>query len=352
MDVTDSNLCPVATRGAASCLLQAIFTAVKEYFQNVDWLEEARLWITATIIAIVIMPIFYSLSLEVFMHRWINRLAVALHLEGVDIWRPPSEFALRKTWRWLPQTVRGEFRWFKEPSPDDEESVRYGDHKNDEPRKRHVCDPSTCPYEAEKRAVITDEGVSIYAWASRGGMILLENVDGLDFRFLGLDLLDPPLKRDDDQVAEDTFCQQLLMLGAKWWDSECRYEFLQSIKDCEGRSREAYLDGEPDATMREKLVVKVAWPSTGGFWVSEFDKARAGTLNMRCSSQHTLSLGLIQMASTMDERCELLSQRYCGKFFERAEDYTGDAFIDSWRTKTTGEVGPLVQVHKAEGPQQ
>ena len=119
-------------------------------------------------------------------------------------------------------------------------------------------------------------------------MIILNDVTALDYDFLGLDPLDPPAHRDDNQEAEDAFCQRLLLLGAKWWDSEVRYRFVVDIEDAaNGRigangGLRGHHDGSfrnmkrPDATLREKRWVKVRWPSTGGLWVSEFDTTWAG----------------------------------------------------------------------------
>lgn len=62
------------------------------------------------------------------------------------------------------------------------------------------------------------------------------------FHILGLSTIDPPLKLEhchnpnDKDVAggimakEDTFCQRLLLLGAKWWDSEARDCFLTKVR--------------------------------------------------------------------------------------------------------------------------
>jgi hypothetical protein len=85
------------------------------------------------------------------------------------------------------------------------------------------CLGITCPYDSTVRAKFTDDDIRIYAWPSRGGVIILDDAEAIDFEFLGLNPLDPPVERLDDQAAEDAFCQRLLLLGAKWWDSEARY---------------------------------------------------------------------------------------------------------------------------------
>ena len=87
----------------------------------------------------------------------------------------------------------------------------------------------------------------------------------IDFEFLGLNPLDPPVERADNQAAEDAFGQRLLLLDAKWWDGEARYLAMAHLGvygHADGVSR---MDVGPQPTMREKQFVKVGWPSTGDF---------------------------------------------------------------------------------------
>lgn len=86
-------------------------------------------------------------------------------------------------------------------------------------------------------------------------MIVLDSADAIDFEFLGLDPLDPPSWRLPNQGAEDAFCQRLLLLGAKWWDSEARYQIVSAIEDEAGgipRSLDFNIKEEPAPTMRGK----------------------------------------------------------------------------------------------------
>lgn len=83
------------------------------------------------------------------------------------------------------------------------------------PRRSYICGP-LYPYDSSLRTCFTNEIAKIYAWPSRGGVIVLEEAEAMDFQFLGLDPLAPPMERFDDQSAEDAFYQQLLLLGAKW----------------------------------------------------------------------------------------------------------------------------------------
>lgn len=213
----------------------------------------------------------------------------------------------------------------------------------------------TCPYDSTVRTHFSDNEVTIYGWPSRGGVIILNQADAIDFSFLSLDPLDPPFSRltvpkigdnilqDNLVESEDKFCQQLLMLGAKWWDSEARYSIVVAIKDGAKRAGNGsfVVADQPPATMREKRFVKVGWPSTGGLWVAEFDTVFAGV-----DEEDNLlpeAPSRLQMARTMDERCAILRDHFEATFYESVEEYKGFGFLGSWQEKNAGEVGPLLQ---------
>ena len=83
------------------------------------------------------------------------------------------------------------------------------------PRTPPSASAPTYPYDPTVRTTFTDIDARISAWPSHGGVIILDSAEAMDFEFLGLNPLDPPLRRLDDQAAEDKFFQQLLLLGAK-----------------------------------------------------------------------------------------------------------------------------------------
>jgi len=176
-------------------------------------------------------------------------------------------------------------------------------------------------------------------------VIILDNAEAIDFEFLGLDPLNPPVERLDDQVAEDAFCQQLLLLGPKWWDSEARYSILVEMEVGGGHRADGVfrVDEAPTPTMREKRFVKVGWPSTGGLWVAEFDTTFAGVDEEDNLLPDDEGAGRLWMARTMDERCAILRDRFKATFHKDMKDYKGYAFLNSWETKEVGEVGPLLQ---------
>lgn len=163
-------------------------------------------------------------------------------------------------------------------------------------RPRNNNDPT-------RRTVFTDTSVAIYAWPSRGGVIILEGTTHVDFGFLNLSTTEPPLKRDrghhehdgnaDDTdavmaKAEDAFCQRLLLLGAKWWDSESMYHFIRRVDAGHQPAVEAVEEGRvEEATLRKRRWVKVGWEGAaasgapggnGGFWVLDCDTNMHGIL--------------------------------------------------------------------------
>ncbi|KAI2627875.1 hypothetical protein GGS26DRAFT_592022 [Hypomontagnella submonticulosa] len=125
--------------------------------------------------------------------------------------------------------------------------MRIPKHLSDRAQKRqHLGAPI-------KRTVFVDNAISR---PSRGGHIVLEKVTALDFSFLGLGSVNPPMTRDPDQEVEDKFFQQLLLLGARWFDS-----WLSKAET------------EPALTLAERRWVGVGWPigDEGGFRVAEYD---------------------------------------------------------------------------------
>lgn len=93
-----------------------------------------------------------------------------------------------------------------------------------------TCLGKLWPYDSAVCAKFSDSDAQIYAWPSRGSVIVLNSAEAMDFEFLGLDPLDPPVEHLDDQVAEDAFCQRLLLTGAKRWDSEARYSEVAQLE--------------------------------------------------------------------------------------------------------------------------
>lgn len=261
------------------------------------------------------------------------------------------------------------------------------------------CGPRASNTDSTRRVAFTDTSVAVYGWPSRGGVIILNDATHVDFVFLGLSTVDPPRKRKSRVTAmasnvdgtnppdpgtassandaersqraegkeqqqqdvvdeEDVFCQKLLLLGAKWWDSEKRYQFIDHfaagiqpyIEDVEGGRVE-----EP--TLRERRWVKVGWeqaaakadadPSTGnskcGFWILDCDTNWEGIIEE--DNLVPADAAKVKLAKTMEERCEIL-RGMGAKFYASLEDYGSETtFMRAWASKVDGEIGPLKIVH-------
>lgn len=223
-------------------------------------------------------------------------------------------------------------------------AVRRGRNYISPPPRTQTCCGEKCPYDSTVRAKFVDNDASIYSWPSRGGVIVLDNAEAIDFEFLGLNPLDPPVERLNNQAAEDALCQRLLLLGAKWWDSEARYLAVAQLGVYGARVESvSRMDAEPQPTIREKSFVKVGWPSTGGLWVTKFDTTFAGVDEEDNLLPEHEGVARLRMARTMDERCLILRDRFKATFYRYVKDYKGHAFLNSWETKETGETGPLLR---------
>ena len=81
------------------------------------------------------------------------------------------------------------------------------------------------------RLLTSNISVSVWGWPSRGGFIVLERAGPIEFNHLGLDRSQLSLERSSKQDEEDEFCQKLLLLGARWFDSRERYYFVSDVAD-------------------------------------------------------------------------------------------------------------------------
>jgi hypothetical protein len=188
------------------------------------------------------------------------------------------------------------------PSPPFAGSARLTSTARDIYTRPIIHDPSelvTC------RISFDASSIRIYGYPSRGGVIILEDASPPDLDFLELDRTDPPMHRHDGPAEEDMFCQRLLLLGAKWW---------------------------------ERYWVSVAWPSSGGLVVSEFDTTIWGVEigDIECVPDDVARL---RLCKNMDEKAQMPKDRFKGETWESVGDYTGNAFIGCGVQKTSGEVG-------------
>ena len=190
----------------------------------------------------------------------------------------------------------------------------------------------------------------------------------MDFTFLGLNTTDPPLKRDRCPVSNDkidadavvgkenAFCQRLLLLGAKWWDSEARYRFVGRLGAGDQRAVEDVEEERAEeAKLRERRWVRVGWEGaaavastlsgdenvSGGLWVLDCDTNMHGVLEEE--NMVPVDAGRVSLARSMEERCEIL-KGMGARFFDNLEEYKGrTTFLRAWEWKWEGEAGELVK---------
>ncbi|KAI2465477.1 hypothetical protein F4781DRAFT_22834 [Annulohypoxylon bovei var. microspora] len=215
--------------------------------------------------------------------------------------------------------------------------------QNPDYKRHHLGQPpdSRVPL-PNNRTVFVGDKVSLWAWPSRGGLIVLENVTALDFSFLHLDSVNPPTTRDQDQEEEDKFCQKLLLLGARWFDSRSRYGFVANVFGDE-ESEIGILEAgiEPALTLAERRWVSVGWPTGGeGCWVAEYETPVHGMIQTK--NLVPFNAAQVLLARTMDEKCKIL-QGLGAKYYQNLDQYKGTACLNAWKQKKSGEAGPLVK---------
>ena len=260
------------------------------------------------------------------------------------------------------------------------------------PKKDPSCGPRKPTTDSTRRVEFTDTSVSIFGWPSRGGVIILSAVTHVDFTFLGLSTTNPPLtrrscltattptgdnkgqsysgiassandpagwqpakegkeKEQDDEDEEDAFCQRLLLLGAKWWDNEKRYQFVDHFAAGIQPFVEDIEEGRvAEPTLRERRWVKVGWEGVaanasvdgGGFWILDCDTNWIGIIEE--DNLVPADAAKVKLAKTMEERCEIL-KGMGARFYAGLEDYKSEGtFLRAWSWKWEGEIGPLEKV--------
>lgn len=248
-----------------------------------------------------------------------------------------TEYSAIRIW---PQTsAAGDMDSARSPPP----CSAYDQEHRKEPPLRSPCTGKHRGHNLNisRRTKLNDDTIALYGWPSRGGVIVLENATPPDFDFLQLDTLDPPLRRDPDQSAEDSFCQALLRLGATWWNSEARQTFIRKLEHGDEGAHDAVEANESLApSRRERGWVRVAWPSQppGALCVLECEKiimGRDGSEKLR--PRHH---GLIALARTMDERFVVL-QKLGGTVYASLDEYQGPMFLKAWEEGHQGDWGEL-----------
>jgi hypothetical protein len=155
--------------------------------------------------------------------------------------------------------------------------------------------------------------------------------------------------RNPNQNAEDSLCKRLLLLGAKWFDSYERYEFIVNVEEDHDPTILALEAGEaePPTTM-ERRWVSAGHTNTngdGGLWVAEYDTVMYGM-----KEKHNLlpaDAEKVVIARTMAEKGQIL-ESMGEKFYASLEEYDGASCLNAWNSKTGGEIGILVQTKYEE----
>ncbi|KAL6415969.1 hypothetical protein AUP68_00176 [Ilyonectria robusta] len=200
-------------------------------------------------------------------------------------------------------------------------------------------------FRATRRLADGEDIAILWGWPSRGGKIVLERATGVDCEFLGLDPVQSQLRRDPDQDVEDRFCQRLLLLGAKWFDSQERAGHIFTMQEgYDVHSLTHEIKEIPRATKMERRWTSVGWPKDGGFWVAEYDTPMRGPREKILVPNDA---NRVLLARSMEEKCDILKSMGA-KFYATLDEYDGVSCLNAWETKTEGEFGPLVKTQYEE----
>ncbi|KAL9638608.1 MAG: hypothetical protein Q9164_001440, partial [Protoblastenia rupestris] len=151
-------------------------------------------------------------------------------------------------------------------------------------------------------------------------------------------------QEDNEGDEEDTFYQRLLLLGAKWWDSQKRYQFVDGFGAGVQPLFEDVEEGRvEEPTLRERRWVKVGCESaagapfnpskvdasgSGGLWVLDCDTNLMGILEEE--NLVPADAARVKLASSMEERCEIL-KRMGAKFYTDLGQCEGEStFLRAW----------------------
>ncbi|KAL4742733.1 hypothetical protein BDV11DRAFT_202407 [Aspergillus similis] len=205
-----------------------------------------------------------------------------------------------------------------------------------------------------ERTVTTIDGLWVYGWPSKGGLIVLSDPTGVDFDYLGWDYLDPPGSgtRTKTPRTKSARCSSALERPGTTVD-RATTSSRPLPRTPPALEISFFMTKSPLRRRVESLWVRVGWPSTGGLWVAEFingafeDVVDDSVEWNEQDGHYGNAAGQIVLAKDMDERCEIL-KRLGGRFYASLDDYHGNACLRVWEQKTTGEAGPLVRTRYVE----
>lgn len=203
------------------------------------------------------------------------------------------------------------------------------------PAPRHPTTPT-------RRTAWTMTSLSLWAWPSKGGLIVLDNATAPDLSFLDFHTTDPsrpldpakppmylttPPTRHQDQRAEDMFAHKLLSLGAKYYESEARYRFLQELAADDPRAIQEMEDGiQAFPSYRERRWIKVAWPSREDkVWILDGEGEGYGGAGRKMVPD---DVARVLLARDMDERFKVIRD-LGGRCFESLAELDSEACLGS-----------------------
>ncbi|KXX78445.1 hypothetical protein MMYC01_201423 [Madurella mycetomatis] len=142
-------------------------------------------------------------------------------------------------------------------------------------------------------------GALVFGWPAKGGVYLLTAASAVEIEFLGYGRFQqvprPDPTNPDTAADEESHCNKMRQLGAKWWRSEHAWFADRRKVSPYGRIWESFL--------------ATGWPAGGGVWVLSEDKEVAGRKGA----------GRLFNARTMEERCKIIEQ-LGGTFYANPKD--------------------------------
>lgn len=309
----------------------------QRYFEGINWLYELKLIVTA----ITLGGLMYAATYPcVALQHKILTNSRSVGAEVFLLQRFPNLANSVKPSRYMPACVQLFFSKFPE-------SLFKSGHQMQSTRKlsrQHLGVITLKDIRYTRRTTFGDFEVTLLGWPSRGGVIVLEHATAPDFEFLDLIQTSPPQLRDMNQENEDIFCRQLLLLGAKWYDSIERYDFILQVRAGDPRAindlehKRALLP-----TTRERRWISVGWlrEPNGAFLIANYEISMywaEDEENFAPDFAATLTL-----ARTMEERCKIL-RKLGARYYASLDQYRDETtFLRALEWKKDGEVGPLIK---------
>lgn len=164
---------------------------------------------------------------------------------------------------------------------------------------RCIPEPFYDSQPTDVRSYFDGGGCHAHGHPSCGGILIKKSVNIVDLQFLSLPRLAASKRSYNDQ-EEDSFCELLRRIGAKWWKDEPSH--LMSL-----HGLDAY-DGDPDDDekdheiqtaneARARQIITFGWPADGfGVWVLRFKNKRS--VPAACKT--------LDFALNMEEKIEIM----------------------------------------------